>query len=209
MTIQDSKNVDGIPTILEFLLDETQSMGSYIQQTINGFNNFIDNQKEVDGECFVTLTKFDTDGFRTPYTDLDINCVPHLNTSTFIPNEGTNFRDAIIHRMNIRKTLLETWDIKPKILFVVLTDGEDNSSNLSVSYVKEQITSTFQNDDWAFIYLGAYPNSSKVGIELGFPENNIKCFSGKRMKEEFNDLSSATTAYRSGMTNSSNIYETV
>lgn len=209
MITQDTTNVSGIPTIIEFLLDETKSMDAYIQQTINGFNDFVEEQKKVDGECFFTLTKFDTDGFRTPYTDLDINCVPHLTTSTFVPNESTNFRDAIIHRMNVRKSLLETWDIKPKILFVVLTDGEDNASKLSVLHVKGQITTTFQNEDWAFIYLGAYPRSAKVGIDLGFPENNIKCFAGERMHEEFNDLSSATTAYRSGMSSSANIYATV
>jgi hypothetical protein len=197
-----------IPTIIEFLLDETGSMSSYLTQTLNGFRDFVDEQRKQDGECYFTLTKFDTRGFRTPYTDLDISMVPYLNQNTFIPNAMTNLRDTMMHRMNAREGLLKSWDIVPRMMFVCMTDGGDNASSHNIPVVRQRISNTIQNQDWAFIYLGAYPGADVAARELGFPEGNIKCFEGTQMQERMQELSSATRAYRAGETKASNIYAT-
>lgn len=120
------------PTIIEFLLDETGSMGRYLEQTIGGYADFLDEQCKHDILCLMTLTKFDTDGQRTPFADLDIRMVPHLTTNTYVPTAQTNLYDTIISRIAARRAQLQTWDIKPRVLFVCMTDGEDNASTRSV-----------------------------------------------------------------------------
>ena len=197
-----------IPTVIEFLLDETGSMSSYLQATLNGFRNFVDEQRQEDGECYFTLTKFDTRGFRTPYTDLDINMVPYLNEETFLPNAMTNLRDTIVHRMDARMELLKNWDITPRVMFVCLTDGGDNASSCNIPNAKHRISTTIENQDWAFIYLGAYPGADVAARQLGFPEGNIKCFTGEHMQERMQELSKATRAYRAGETKATDIYAT-
>jgi hypothetical protein len=193
------------PTIIEFLLDETGSMKRFWQQTINGFKDFIDEQRSQPGLCLFTLTKFDTSGFRTPYVDLDIHMVPYLTTDTFVPNAGTNLRDTILHRIDTRDRLLTTWDIQPRVLFVCMTDGEDNSSRNSVATVRDQISHAMENNR-TFVYLGAHARSDQAARELGFPPGNIRCFEGARMQETMQELATATTAYRAASTTSEKFY---
>lgn len=198
-----------IPTIIEFLLDETGSMTEHLQKTLNGFRSFVNEQRNQDGECYFTLTKFDTRGFRTPYTDLPIGMVPYLNENTFVPGQMTNLRDTIVHRMDTRMELLSRWDIRPRMMFVCLTDGGDNASSRqnSIPVVRQKIVSTIESQDWAFIYLGAFSGADQAARELGFP--NIKCFDGTEIQERMEELSVATKAYRAGETKSTDFYATV
>jgi hypothetical protein len=94
------------------------------------------------------------------------------------------------------------------MMFVCMTDGGDNASSHNIPVVRDRISNTIQNQDWAFIYLGAYPGADVAARELGFPEGNIKCFEGTQMQERMQELSSATRAYRAGETKASNIYAT-
>jgi hypothetical protein len=193
MAIQtDTLNV---PTIIEFILDETGSMQSCLSGAIAGFNQFLKEQAEIDSECYFTLTKFSTNQKLTVYSGLDIKMVPSLNKNTFIPNGGTNLCDTIMERIKILKATLSEWDITPKVLFVCLTDGEDNSSRWSEHQIKKEIELT---DEWSFVYLGANQNAAAVALNLGFPKNNIKTFETEKFEETMTELSSRTAAYRSG-----------
>ncbi len=199
---------DHVPTIIEFLLDETGSMGSIIDQTIAGFQDYINEQRNVDGLCLFTLTKFDTRGQRIPYTDLDIRMVPYLTKDTFLPNACTNLRDSILKRIDGRNDLLSSWDIKPRVLFVCMSDGDDNSSRYSVSATRERIQQA-SNDGWTFVFLGAYDRSDSVARDLGFLDGNIKCFEGARMQETMQELSAVTKAYRVAETTPTTVYQSV
>ena len=107
------------PTIIEFLLDETGSMNRFLSQTLGGFQDFIDEQRKLNGLCLLTLTKFDTTGLRNPYIDLDIGMVPYLTTNTYTPNSVINLYDTIVNRIDARYNQLNSWDIKPRVLFCV------------------------------------------------------------------------------------------
>lgn len=190
------------PTIIEFLLDETGSMASHLTQTLAGFADFLDDQRLSDGECLFTLTKFDTTGLRTPYVDLDIDLVPYLTVNTFRPGAGTNLRDAIIERIDARRASLSEWPDKPRVLFVCMTDGEDNSSLKPSIMVRQRL----EANDWAFIFLGAYPEAERTAFDLGFTRQNIRCFKGAQMRETMAELSIATKAYRAAATTPTEFY---
>jgi len=194
-----------VPTIIEFLLDETGSMNTYVSQVIGGFQDFINEQRSIPGSCLFTLTKFDTRGQRNPYTDLDVGMVPYLTTSTYTPNGGTNLYDTIISRIEARYEQLKSWDIKPRVLFVCMTDGEDNASRYQVPYVKQRIIEATE-DRWTFVFLGAYGRAEHVARNLGFTDGNIRCFEGARMQETMQELSAATKAYRVAETEQTTLY---
>jgi hypothetical protein len=197
-----------IPTIIEFLLDETGSMSRFLNQTIAGFKDFIDEQRSQDGLCLLTLTKFDTRGMRNPYTDLDIGMVPYLTTETFVPNASTNLRDTIIARIDDRMTALTHWDIKPRVLFVCMTDGEDNASQHNVAHTRERISKASQ-EDWTFVFLGAYEKADRAAIDLGFQPRNIRSFEGAKMQETMQELARATKAYRAATSTPTDFYASV
>lgn len=46
-------------TLIEFILDETGSMSSCRESTIAGFNQYVKDQRNGAGDCYLTLTKFD------------------------------------------------------------------------------------------------------------------------------------------------------
>jgi hypothetical protein len=189
-----------VPTIIEFLLDETGSMSSCKGQTIGGYNDFLTEQRSQDGKCLLTLTKFDSYGQRTPYIDLNIEMVPEMNDNTFIPGGMTNLRDTIGERIASLKQRVSTWTTKPNVLFVVMTDGDDNSSReFSEGTVKETIE-RHTEEGWTFVYLGADQDALKVASRLGFQDGNVKSFASSEMRETMRTLATATTAYRAAGT---------
>lgn len=47
-------------THISILLDRSGSMESIKEDTIGGFNQFLNSQKEVEGKCTVSFTQFNT-----------------------------------------------------------------------------------------------------------------------------------------------------
>jgi hypothetical protein len=188
------------PTIIEFLLDETGSMGSCKSATVAGFNEFLTEQRRQDGDCLLTLTKFDTAGQKTPYVDIDVSMVPFMTDQTFLPGGGTNLRDTIGARIASLKNRLANWPQKPNVLFIVMTDGDDNASReFSEPAIKLAIEACMENG-WTFVYLGADQDAIRVASRLGFPAGNIKSFARARMRETMTTLAAGTTAYRATRT---------
>lgn len=184
-----------VPTIIEFILDETGSMSSCKNGAIAGFNSFLKDQSEIDDECYFTLTKFNTSQKLTVYSDLDIRMVPFITNNTFIPMGMTNLYDVIFERIENLKQRVAAWDIKPRILVVCLTDGGDNSSRKTKSDIKQIISS---HEDWSFVYLGANHDATKIANDLGFSDNNVKTFEVENIEQTITELSAKTVAYRSG-----------
>jgi uncharacterized protein YegL len=196
------------PTIIEFILDETLSMngqrGERKIATINGFNDFLGQQRGQPGLCLMTLTKFDSGrGQSTPYTDLDVNMVPDLRTETFLPGGSTNLKDTIVQRMTAVRGRISTWTVQPKVLLVIMTDGEDNCSKFTDAQVRQTITDTMERDQWAVVYLGAHSQALSVAMDYGIPSGNAKQFTDSEIRSTMSDLSAATKAYRATATTSS------
>lgn len=183
------------PTIIEFLLDETGSMNPYRTAVVNGFNDFLTEQKTFQNKCLLTLTKFDTRGQRTPYVDLDINMVPSMASNMYCPDAATNLNDTIYNRILSVKERTSSWGIKPNVLFVIMTDGQDNASSIKSHEIKNMVTAGYE-DGWAFMFLGAHAKSMTQAFELGFSEQNTKVFEASEMRETLQAMSSATKAYR-------------
>lgn len=181
--------------IIDFLLDETGSMSSCKGQTISGFNNFIGEQRVQTGKCLFTLTKFDTSGIKTPYSYLDISMVPNMTENTFNPGSMTNLYDAIGQRVETLRAELSSWIEKPRVLFVVMTDGEDNSSHRYRNCKDIEILLN-EHPEWTFVYLGANQNALNIATKMGFKVGNIKSFATEEMQQTMQTLSAATVAYR-------------
>lgn len=170
-------------------------MDRHLEPTIGGFNDFLAEQRQGDGLCLLTLTKFEGRNFRTPYTDLDLRMAPDLTPNTFVPGGGTPLRDAIVQRICAMRERLKTWDIKPNVLFVVMTDGEDNQSIMGEQAVRTQIEMAL-GEGWVTLFYGAHARAEDDARRLGFPPGNIKSFAAAKMRETFRDLSKVTSAFR-------------
>ena len=128
-------------------------MDSCRQDTIDGFNTFVDSQKQFGGT--MTLCLFD-DEFETVYEKLPIEQVPPLTEHTFVPRGGTALHDAMgqVLKMNL----------SDDAMIIILTDGEENSSR---TYTSAHVKDLVNLKPWKFVYLGANQDAVLAATNLG------------------------------------------
>lgn len=190
------------PTVIEFLLDETGSMGAHRAATISGFNAFLEEQQKNPGQCLLSLTKFASCGNLTPFVDVDVTMVPAMNMRTFEPRSSTNLRDALGQRVRELETRLASWTVKPQVLVVVLTDGQDNASRIySHPMIRDTIVA-HEAMGWTFVYLGSDAAALQAARDMGFQPGNTKRFSNEEIHQTMETLAHATTVFRAAGTTS-------
>lgn len=147
-----------------FLLDESGSMNSCKDQTIRGFNEYLQTLKQEKKKIKMSLTKFNNHTARIEYTNMPVTDAPQLTIETYQPNGNTPLFDAI------GKTIHNNRE-NGRTLFVIMTDGEENSST---EYKKDTIVSLIkehETKEWTFVYLGAnqdaWANSQSLGLHAG------------------------------------------
>lgn len=162
-------------TDITLVLDRSGSMASVLTDTIGGFNTFVEAQRrEKTGIAKLTLVQFST-GYDQTYTARDIAEAPLLDLLTYQPYGATALLDAMGRAMHETGRRLEAlpWRERPgKVLFVTLTDGEENSS---VIHRWDTINSMIEHQrdcyQWDFVFLGAnqdaIASAAKMGIRAG------------------------------------------
>lgn len=140
-----------------FLLDRSGSMDICRADTIAGYNTFVDAQKEQGGT--MTLVLFDHE-INVVYDNMPIADVKPLDEETFVPRGGTALLDAIGHVLKM--------DLPKDTTVVVLTDGDENSSNdYTPAHIKDLIQVREKTDGWSFVYLGANQDTITNATNLG------------------------------------------
>lgn len=161
-------------TTIVTLLDRSGSMKKIRQDVIGGFNSFLDSQKKVKGEATVSLYQFD-DRFQTDYEFVDINFVKPLDSSNFVPRGWTALYDAVgktIVSVGEKLALLRENERPSKVIFLIITDGEENWSKeyKSADSIRSMIKHQTNKYNWEFVYIGANQdvifNARKIGIPV-------------------------------------------
>ena len=125
-------------TELVFIVDRSGSMAGLEKDTIGGFNAMLKEQAELEGEARVTTVLFDNQ-YRLLHDRIDIRAVAPLTEKDYRVGGGTALLDAIGRTIKkiraVQKQTAEDYRAE-KVLFVIITDGEENSSR---KYSAEQI----------------------------------------------------------------------
>ena len=143
-----------------FLLDKSGSMHSIIDDTLGGFNSFIEREKEKDVKTRVTLVLFDHK-YKVLYTRKPIEEVEKLTKEDYFADGCTALLDAIGTTINRLDK-----EIDNEVLFVITTDGLENHSR---EYTRADIKNLIQNHNWEFIFIGADIDSYEEAMTLGIP----------------------------------------
>lgn len=168
-----------------FLLDRSGSMYGCENDTIGGFNSFIENQIKQEVDAKVTTVLFDH-GYEVLYRRKDIHDIGKLTHEEYYVRGSTALLDAI------GKTIVSMdREVSNRVLFVITTDGLENSS---VEFSKHQIKNMIKNHNWEFIFLGAdidaYSEASKIGIRKDFTARYNK--SSRGMRDMFHSVEKAS-----------------
>jgi uncharacterized protein YegL len=166
-------------TEIIFVIDKSGSMGHLAGDTIGGFNGFIESQKVLEGKATLTTVLFDTT-WKILHDGVDIHEVQAMTSSDYMAGGGTAMLDAIgeiINRVQDRHD--ELGAEKPEeVLFVITTDGEENSSHtFNKAQIEKMIKHQTNGHGWTFMFLGANMDAVKEAESLGISSSHAEGYS--------------------------------
>ena len=166
-------------TELVFILDKSGSMSGLESDTLGGFNSMLKKQKLVEGECLITTVLFD-DEVRLLHDRANIKAVQPLTGKDYWVGGSTALYDAMGTAMHKIANACRHTDeaYRPEhVLFVVITDGYENSSReYNGSRIRELVSKHKEKDHWKFIYLGANLDAKEAAKDVGIEEDMAQDF---------------------------------
>ena len=159
---------------LIFILDRSGSMGGLENDTIGGFNSMLIKQQKEEGEANVTTVLFD-DQVEIIHDRFPIAAVKPLTDEDYYVRGSTALLDAIgstVKKIDYTQKYLPDDMKAEKVIFVITTDGEENSSSeYTVKMVKKMIED-HQEKGWQFIFMGANMDAVAEAVRLGINEKH-------------------------------------
>jgi uncharacterized protein YegL len=154
-------------------------MSNIMDDTIGGYNGFIKEQKEQDGEANVTLVLFD-DKYDLVSDGVSINEVEDLDSKICNARGTTALYDAVgktIATVGGRLSSMDEADRPEKVIFLITTDGYENASHeYDSKRVLEMVKEQEEKYNWEFVFLGANIDSFAAGGNMGYQMKNVANF---------------------------------
>jgi len=188
-------------TDLIAIIDKSGSMGSLANDTIGGFNGFLKEQREEEGLMKLTLVQFD-DKYEICYEGIDVCETEDLTDKTYKVCGMTALNDALgrsITTARDRINKLAVGERPNRVMFVVITDGEENSSKeFTLDQVRELVKGQQDGEKWDFLFLGAdidsFSEGGNLGVAAGTTLNYAKSAMG--MSKAYETLGKSVTRVR-------------
>jgi hypothetical protein len=163
------------PIAISMLLDRSGSMHSIKESTIAGMNTFMESQKKHGIPTTFSLTLFDENhGLQLDHviTNASIEGIKPLDD--FSPRGMTPLFDAFWDTISWFEE--QTNGKNVRVLFVVITDGEENASTRHKSSELKERVSQKTAQGWEFVYLGANQDAFAVGASMGIAAGNTMSY---------------------------------
>ncbi len=159
-------------THVTMILDRTGSMESIRHDTIGGFNAFLQGQKAAPGTATLTLVQFDSqDPYEVVHNFVPIALAAELTPATYVPRASTPLYDALgrgILDLERSLTLLVPEQRPGHVIFVVITDGQENASReFTREQVQKMIHEKQEADGWDFVFLSADLSAIDDAVDIG------------------------------------------
>lgn len=182
-------------TKIAVVLDKSGSMGIVRDETIGGFNMWLDTIQKNPERTLFSLTLFDTQ-FSTPIRNVAVEKVNHLDHTRYMPDGSTRLNDAIlatIHGIESEEKVGE--DVR--YLVCILTDGQENASTHSNEEVRDAIRAKEALGNWTFTYLSAGLDAFADAASYGIAVGNTQAYTG--------DAAGTSAAFVSSARNTANL----
>ena len=162
-------------TDITLVVDRSGSMDAIQGDAEGGVNTFITEQAKEPGEALLTLVQFDTE-YEFLHKGVPIGEVPRYELH---PRGATALLDAVgraINETGERLAAMKEQDRPGLVIFVVMTDGLENSSKeFTKAQIKEMIERQQHDYNWHFTFLGAnqdaFAEAGSLGIQAAGAAN--------------------------------------
>lgn len=168
-------------TDITLVVDRSGSMGAVQTDAEGGVNSFIAEQAKEPGEALLTLLQFDTE-YELVHSGVPIS---QVHAYELIPRGMTALLDAIgraINETGERLSKMNEQDRPGLVVFVVMTDGQENSSKeFSKDRIREMIQHQQDQYNWHFTFLGANQDAFAEAGGLGIHAAGVADFAMNKM----------------------------
>ena len=192
-------------THITIVLDRTGSMEAIRDDTIGGFNAFLNMQKAERGQATLTLVQFDSqDPYEVVHHFKPLAGVPELTRETFVPRAATPLLDAIGRGINdLEKGLADlAEDERPaRVVMAIVTDGQENASReFRKDQIKKMIQEKREKSAWQFVFLSADLEAIDDAMETGIAARATLAHDkdGRGVGAAWTALSRHVAEYRTG-----------
>lgn len=193
-------------TEIIFILDRSGSMHGLEDDTIGGFNSFIEQQKKEEGEAFITTILFD-DQLKIIHDRENIKNIRKMTRKDYYVGGCTALLDTVGYAIKKAIQVQKKLPVHQKsdhVLFVITTDGYENAScEYTYSQINKLIKYQQKHYDWEFLFLGARIDAIKEASKLGIDEARAVRFyeDSDGIEESYNAVSNFTTQMRASKRN--------
>ena len=168
-------------TDITLVVDRSGSMAQVREDAEGGVNSFIEQQAKEPGEALLTLVQFDTE-YEFLHQGVPISQVPKYE---LVPRGMTALLDAVGRAINETGERLAKMDERDRpglVVFVVMTDGQENSSKeFSKSDIKAMIQRQQDTYSWHFTFLGANQDAFAEAGGMGIAAAGVANFAMNKM----------------------------
>jgi hypothetical protein len=165
-------------THITIILDRTGSMEAIRDDTIGGFNAFLNMQKTEPGFASLTLVQFDSqDPYEIVHRFQPLPDIPELTRETFVPRASTPLLDAMGRGINdLEKSLLDLAENErpSRVVMVIITDGQENASReFRKGQVEKMIREKQEKANWQFVFLSADLDAIGDALQAGIYASSV------------------------------------
>lgn len=187
-------------TLVGVVLDRSGSMSSVLNDTIGGFNSFVETQRQEDADQVYVLTQFDTE-YEVVQDGVELDDVIVLDMKNYVPRGATALLDAMGQTIHAMDAIMANDKTIKQALMVVLTDGGENASK---EFTRDQVFQLIDErrlqGNWDFNFLGANQDAIIVGSSFGIAGANCMNYAAnsKGTQQAFDSMTRSVTSYSAG-----------
>ncbi|HET8962815.1 MAG TPA: vWA domain-containing protein [Chitinophagales bacterium] len=188
-----------------FILDESGSMSSVRQKTIDAFNELMSHNTNLiseypDQEHRLSFITFNGRGVKTVCFNEPLNEKQLLDYSKYNPDDNTPLWDAM--GSSILRLKQEVWG-KPfqHVLVTIFTDGMENASKEFSNKEIKLLVDELKTKGWAFTYLGTEHDIHQAADSINFSRGASANFEKACMEDAVFMMHSSRTEHASRVRN--------
>ena len=157
-------------TEVVFIIDKSGSMHGLEDDTIGGFNSFLDNQRKENENCNISTVLFSSSQ-KILHSHENISNIKDLTSKDYIASGTTALLDALGDSINnMEEYISDKKDIN--VMYIIITDGKENSSRrFNYSSIKNMVSAK-KELGWKFIFLASNFDAWGEGKELGMSKED-------------------------------------
>jgi len=184
-------------TEIVVLLNKQGDTSKIINDTIEGYNRFIDEQKKLPGEAVLTTFFFDHTN-QLIHDRVDIKQAKNITRKNYMGGKLAALCETLgkaIHDIGWKINNTQEQDKSSKVIFAIFTDGPDKASkNNPIEKVKKMVELQRNTYNWEFLFFAANIDASKYGKLLGI--THTFNYGEENIADAINHASTAIGNYR-------------